>query len=193
MSSAGTAHPGAAPPTARPQVSGTYPAPQQNSDRRPLRSTCKAPKCAVAGGKPPRHCPKNRVNPVFLALLSPRVPVRFGPTTAAFQGAHHPEGRPPTAQNPRNSGNFEHCRRPLTTDGPPMGVEPMTPVVASIVNFNLPMVVPGLCWCERRATMDGTEESAIVAQFNEFLMSRLHSSTVSDQCITIPKYSMPRR
>lgn len=37
------------------------------------------------------------------------------------------------------------------------------------------MVVPGLCWFERRATMDGTEEVAVVAQFNGFLMSRSQS------------------
>ena len=60
----------------------------------------------------------------------------------------------------------------------PIGFEPMTPAVASIVNFDLPKVVPGLCWCGRRATMDATEEAAVVIQFNEFLMSRLHSSTV---------------
>ena len=57
----------------------------------------------------------------------------------------------------------------------------MTPAVASIVNSDLPKVVPGLCWRERRATMDGTEQVDVVTQFNEFLMSRLYPCRTMDK------------
>ena len=50
----------------------------------------------------------------------------------------------------------------------------MTPAVASILHFDLSKVVPGLWQCGKCITTNGTEEAAVVAQFNEFLMSRLH-------------------
>ncbi len=46
------------------------------------------------------------------------------------------------------------------------------PAVVSIVQFDLSKAVPDLCWCVSLATMDGTEESVVVTQFNEYLMSR---------------------
>lgn len=50
----------------------------------------------------------------------------------------------------------------------------MNPAVVSIVHFDLSKAVPDLYQCESSITMDGTEESAIVAQFNEFLVSRFY-------------------
>ena len=57
----------------------------------------------------------------------------------------------------------------------------MTPAVELFVDSVLPLAVPYLCQCEGSIATDGTEFWMFVAQFNEFLMSRLHPSTVLDQ------------
>lgn len=57
----------------------------------------------------------------------------------------------------------------------------MTPAVATSLHLDLPKAVPGHCWCERRATMDGAEQMAVVTPFSEFLMSQLHPSPVCAQ------------
>ncbi|ALE91213.1 hypothetical protein AOC05_00650 [Arthrobacter alpinus] len=54
-----------------------------------------------------------------------------------------------------------------------------SPAVASILQFDLSKPVPGLWRCGECLTTNGTEEAAVVAQFNEFLMSRLHPTYVS--------------
>jgi len=57
---------------------------------------------------------------------------------------------------------------------PPVGFNPTTPAVDSIVQFDLSKVVLDLWRCEDRITMDGTEGAAGITQFNAFLMSRLN-------------------
>ena len=50
----------------------------------------------------------------------------------------------------------------------------MTPAVDAIRNLDIPKSSLGLHCCGKRMTMHDTEESALVAQFNAFLMSRLY-------------------
>ena len=56
-----------------------------------------------------------------------------------------------------------------TTNGPPMGFEPMTPAVDAIHGFEMSKSIFTFHWHEGSATIDGTERMLVVIQFNELL------------------------
>lgn len=54
----------------------------------------------------------------------------------------------------------------------------VVPAVDAIHSFDISKAIPDLRCRDRGMTIYGTEGSPLVAQFNEFLMSRLHLNTI---------------